>query len=225
MFADKRINLLLATALLASALGILATANGGGHYQEIRNERKFKTKDFKDLQLVVTAVRNLQSETWHTDLEVEVKNVSNKQIYFILAYLSFPDVPVSNGVFGIALEFGTRRNIDYRNTAAPKDPRINPGDKFVFTIPENMREGLRVEHEKSPERMKLLDLHFSVISFGDGTGFVAERLRERRLKGESRADEKKSHHSDRLENRRSCNSVCSGAFSEFVRARSFNQDA
>jgi hypothetical protein len=180
MFADKRIDLLLAAILVASAFAIPATASGGGLQQD-KKERRLKAKDFKDVPLVVTAVRNLDSDTWHKDLEIEVKNVSNKPIYFVLAYLSFPDVPVSNGVFGIALEFGTRRNIDYRNTAAPEDPHINSGDKFVFTIPENMRKGLRVEHEKSPERMQSLDIHFSVISFGDGTGFVAERLRDRRL--------------------------------------------
>jgi hypothetical protein len=53
----------------------------------------------------------------------------------------------------------------------PQDPHLNPGDTYVFTIPENLKKGLKVHHEKSPEAFKRLELHFGVISFGDGTGF------------------------------------------------------
>jgi hypothetical protein len=114
-------------------------------------------------------------------LEIEVKNISSKPIYFVLAYLDFPDVPVpADGVYGIALTFGNGRNIDYRNDPDPQDPHLNPGEKFTFTIPEKMKEGLRDQHERAPELMKKLELHISVVSFGDGTGFVGEQLRQRK---------------------------------------------
>ena len=227
MLTRNRVNLLLSITLVVSLLVLIAaTYNIGGTdasaktmkskvlrrkdktkvkpsaeeiaaFQEARPERTFKNRDFKDMPLAITKVSNLQSDTWHKDLGIEVKNVSNKPIYFILAFLDFPDIPVpADGVYGIALEFGQRRNIDYRKDADPHDPHLNPGDKFTFTIPEKMREGLRDQHEKSPELMKKLELHLSVISFGDGTGFVAERLRDRRLK-RAHSDVKKNHHSDR----------------------------
>ena len=43
------------------------------------------------MPLTIVKVRNLQSDTWYNDLGIEVKNVSSKPIYFILAYLIFPD--------------------------------------------------------------------------------------------------------------------------------------
>ena len=51
------------------------------------------------MPLVVTEVRNLQSETWHKDLEIEVKNISDKPIYSILAFLAFDDIKVVGGEF------------------------------------------------------------------------------------------------------------------------------
>lgn len=179
---DKRISLVLAATLLASVAVFLAATVGGTQNQG-KEERKLKTKDFHDMPLVVHEVRKLKSDTWYNDLEIEVKNVSKKPIYFILAYLQFPAIPVpADGIYGITLAFGARKNIDYRRDAGPQDPRLNPGEKFTFTIPENMRIGLKQEHEKSSELMKKLELKFGVISFGDGTGFVAGRLLDRRRK-------------------------------------------
>ena len=140
---DKRISLVLAATLLTSVAVFLATTVGGTQNQG-NEERKLKTKDFHDMPLVVHEVRNLKSDTWYNDLEIEVKNVSKKPVYFILAYLKFPDIPVpGDAVYGIALAFGVRRNINYERDAEPQDPRLNPGDKFTFRIPENMRIGLK----------------------------------------------------------------------------------
>jgi hypothetical protein len=220
----KRISLLLSIILVSSMLVVIASTLGRGtgssagvkrvkvlrrkdqlHIkpraeeiaasQEGPRERKFKNREFKDIPVAVTKVSKLQSDTWYKDLEIEVKNISSKPIYFILAYLEFPDVPESgDAVFGIALEFGKRGNIDYRKDADPKDPHLNPGDKFTFTIPEKIGTGLRAQHEDTPELMKKLELHISVVSFGDGTGIVAERLSERKR---SHSDVKKNHHSGR----------------------------
>ena len=64
-------------------------------------ERKLKVTEYKDLPLEVK-VRNLQSKRWLKDLEIEVKNISGRPIYFIVAYLQFPDdpPPQSDGVVG-----------------------------------------------------------------------------------------------------------------------------
>ncbi len=140
-------------------------------------------------------MRKLQSHTWYNDLEIEVKNVSTKPIYFILAYLDFPDVSVpANGVLGIPLHFGFNDNIDIRRIADPQDLHLNPGDTYIFVIPEGAREGLK---ERSPEALpfKKLELHFGVINFGDGTSFHVERLMDLRLK---RSDLKKHHPSNRF---------------------------
>jgi hypothetical protein len=170
----ERMLLVLAVLSLAFALIILGSAAGGQKQQR----RNLKTREFRDMPVIVREVRNLDSDTWYDELKIEIKNVSSKPIYFVLAYLQFPDVPVpENGVYGIALEFGERKNLDYRRNASPEDQHLNPGDKFVFTIPDGLKDGLKSRHQRSPDLLNKMELHFSVISFGDGTGYVAERLR------------------------------------------------
>jgi hypothetical protein len=145
-----------------------------------KKERTFKSRDFKDSPLTIRQVKNLQSDTWHKDLEIEVKNISTKPIYSILVYLQFPDVPVSHGVSGFAIVYGERKYIDLRRVGDPQDPHLNPGDTYVFTIPEQMRKGLKAKQERTPNAVMRLELYFGVISFGDGTGFAAEEFADYR---------------------------------------------
>ena len=141
MLTRQRISLLLAVTFVASLIAVITTTLSRGQTtvsanQKIRVLRRKdqlkirplpgeivafqENREFKDIPLAITKVSKLQSDTWYKDLEIEVKNISSKPIYFILAYLDFPDVPVpADGVYGIALEFGARRNIDYRNDPDP----------------------------------------------------------------------------------------------------------
>ena len=164
-----------------------------------KNERTLKTREFKDMPLEVRKVKNLDSDTWHKDLEIEVKNIGGKPIYSILAYLEFPDKKVEhNGnVSGILMQFGEDKYIDITTVGNPQDPHLNPGDSYVFTIAEQYRKGLKVQHERSPEAFRRLDFHFGVISFGDGTGFEAERPRDYRKVTPSNAAGNKKHHTNR----------------------------
>ncbi|HKP48152.1 MAG TPA: hypothetical protein VJT50_16240 [Pyrinomonadaceae bacterium] len=140
-------------------------------------ERKLKVKEFKDMPLLVRKVKNLQSETWQKDLEIEVKNVSGKPVYFILAYLIFPDVAVPDGEAGIPLTFGKQENILIRNVANPTDPCLNPDEIYVFTIPERFRRGLQGH---SPALYKNFRLEIALVSFGDGTGWELGQPRDKR---------------------------------------------
>ena len=140
--------------------------------QQGEDQRTFKMRDSKDLPLAVRRVKNLQSDTWYKDLEIEVKNTSTKPIYSILAYVDFPDDKLSgNSVSGISAVYGDRKYIDIRRIGDPQDPHLNPGDTYVFTIPERFKRGLKAKQERSPHAFKRFELHFGVISFGDGTGF------------------------------------------------------
>src|SRR5438552_17991804 len=205
----KRVSLILAITLVASLLTIIATTLGKARdnppgvmrvkvlrrkdqlhikprpeeiavFQEgSQRERTFKTREFKDMPLAIRQVRNLQSDTWHKDLEIEVKNISNKPIYFMLAYLVFPDVPVpGNGESGIPMPFGERKYLDISTIADQRDPHVDPGKTVVLRIPTKLQRGLQVKHERSPELMKKLEFEISVVSFGDGTAIWAQRLRD-----------------------------------------------
>jgi hypothetical protein len=144
---------------------------------EPAQERKLKLKEFKDAPIVIHKVKNLHSNSWHKDLEIEIKNVSDKPIYFMLAYLIFPDQPVpADGRAGVRLVYGDpKKNGLIDNYANPEDEHIAPGETYVFTIPEIDRKGIAVRDKKFPERNKNLVLEFQIINFGDGTGFEGAR--------------------------------------------------
>ena len=173
---------------IVSALSMLVATSvvlGGESrsFQDASEKRTFKTREFKDMPLVIREVRNLQSDTWYEDLEIEIKNTSTKPIYFLFAYLQFPDDPApGDGVSGITLEFGKRANIHASRIAGFEDPHADPGQTIILTIREQYRRGLQFKQKKTPENMKKFELHFGVISFGDGTGFEVERFRDYRIK-------------------------------------------
>lgn len=171
--------------------------------QDPPKERTFKTRDFKDMPLAVSKIRNLHSNTWHQDLQIEVKNISTKPIYSILAYLEFPEHKApGNRDTGIILRFGERKYVDIRMIGDSEDPHLNPGDTYVFTILQQYRKGLRIQHERAADEFKRLELHFGLISFGDGTGFEAgdpTDYRSRSIK-QSKGRENQKHHANGLLN-------------------------
>jgi len=156
-------------------------------------ERKIDTRTFKKMPLAVKEVRNLQKqEDWFRDLEIEVQNISDKPIYFISLIIKFPDIPAapptmradgttpSKSTTGFGLTYGTRRLIDVKNLATPDDVPLKPGETYVFKIPDSRVKGL--EHMKRemnllPEATNKIDIEFDIISFGDGTGYVAGKKR------------------------------------------------
>lgn len=171
----KRLLLLIIFALASVflikaiyALGSAQSPEPSGH------ERRIKTRDFKDMPVALVDVRNLESETWYEDLEIELKNVSSKPIYFLSAYLEFSDEKLSWGKSGIRLSWGDPKKLDSRNYADPDAEHVEPGKTFVLTIPEMYRKGLKAKHRTRPEVTKNFLLWFEKTYFGDGTGFEAE---------------------------------------------------
>ena len=134
-------------------------------------ERKFKSKEFRDMPLRVRKVENLQSQTWPNDLEIEIENISNKPIYFINAVLEFPDDPAPNGSSGIKFKFGKLENMDIARLAQPEDEHVDPGKTVVLKVSQVYRKGLMARQQKTPHNFKKLDFWFEIISFGDGTGY------------------------------------------------------
>jgi hypothetical protein len=145
-------------------------------------ERKLKMKEGISVPLEVK-VRNLQSDTWLKDLEIEVKNVGKKPIYSIVAYVMLPDDKRAERV-GIPLDYGNPKNVDISRYSEAGDPHIDPGDTYVFKIDEQLQKGFEKNVKESPEVYKKLELWFAIISFGDGTGLVNGGSRDHRKKAE-----------------------------------------
>jgi hypothetical protein len=174
----KRLLPLMILCVVASLIAKVMSASGAAQTPDsVEQDRNLKVKEFKDMPITVREVRHLKKDTWYKDLEIEVKNVSKKPIYMISGDLSLPDTTADSrgdGSYGIPLLYNANKNIWDR--AEPGDPHIDPGEVYVFKIPEDLQRGLKEYHQTMPWLVKRLKLSFPLISFGDGTGFEATRF-------------------------------------------------
>lgn len=173
---------------------LLAAGNFGAGLTQSPKERKVKTRTFHGMPLKVKEVRNLQKgeDEWFRDLEIEVENISDRPIYFISLMIEFPNIPApppqmrpdgitpARTTTGFGLTYGAWRLLDVSRLATPEDVPLEPGETYVFKIPDSRVLGL--EHIKRTESLPhdatdKLDLEFDTISFGDGTGYIAGEKR------------------------------------------------
>lgn len=156
--------------------------------------RELRARSFDRMPLKVKEVRNLQKgeEEWFRDLEIEVENISDKPIYFISLLIEFPDIEAppperrpdgstpARSTTGFRLTYGARRLMDVRKLATPDDISLKPGETYVFKIPDSRVTGLehmKRERNLPPQATNKMELEFDIISFGDGTGYIAGEKR------------------------------------------------
>jgi hypothetical protein len=122
--------------------------------------------------LTVIEVRNLNSEDWPKDLEIEVKNNSNKPIYHITIMMTWQNPPrVLGEGWGLNLRYGDSQLISSRK-AGPADESIRPGERYVFTVAKNKCKECGVPRVEGVSRILL---NLSVVAFGDKTGYKGGR--------------------------------------------------
>jgi hypothetical protein len=130
---------------------------------------KFRLKPEKEKKF-----KDLDNPSWYRDFELEVTNTSDKPIYFLLLWLVYPEIQTRPGVpLAVPLQYGRMNFIEQETRPISTDVPIQPGETYVFTIPERDRKGWEA-HKKSdnvPDPKKAL-LTFVHLSFGDGTGFA-----------------------------------------------------
>jgi hypothetical protein len=127
--------------------------------------KKEKEKAFKDLK----------NEKWLRDFELEVTNTGDKPIYLLHMILVLPGITAPDGIeIGFSLHYGRKQLVDIETKAGPDDVPIKPGETHVFELSDltvHSWERFR-QRENKPDAKKII-LHFQVLSFGDGTGFVS----------------------------------------------------
>ncbi|HZI20489.1 MAG TPA: hypothetical protein VEY09_18040 [Pyrinomonadaceae bacterium] len=182
-------------ALLISAATVAGLASAAGSSQDVAapepHEREFKDKVPAHVPIKVKIrkpekVKNLSNDEWLGDLEVEVRNTGSKPIYFLRLILSFDDVinPGSGNRMGFSLVYGRAALIDLTKQPQPDDPSIPPGETHVFTLHETYVKGWkRYRSQVDPNaRPKKIEIIFSALSHGDGTGYLASDGRPVRVK-------------------------------------------
>lgn len=119
-------------------------------------------------------VKNLNSDRWVYDLEIEVTNTSTKPIYFLDFFMTIPGYkdPITGNQPGFWFRYGRIELVSFSESLRPDDVPIAPGETHAFKISEGLAKGWedQSKREGRPEP-KLLNLQFSGLNFGDGTGF------------------------------------------------------
>ena len=132
--------------------------------------------------VAVTAIKNLQGDRFLRDLEIEIQNNFSKPIYHMEIDLELSDV-VSTELDGIPrtltipLIFGKKPFLDPGEKAEPTDKAIQPGEKYIFRIPEahgRVIEEDLVKKNIAPSAITKIRLRIYEVNFGDGTGFEME---------------------------------------------------
>lgn len=153
--------------------------------QEIDEARKAEEREVKDeipahvpIKIKLKneeKVKDLKNDRWLADLEIEVRNTGPKPIYFLRLGMSFVDVRKDSGNgIGYALVYGRMDLIDIANRAETEDVPLLPGETHVFKLHEEYVKGwnwyrTKVEIKPQPKKIRV---YFSVLNYGDGTGYV-----------------------------------------------------
>jgi hypothetical protein len=165
-----------ASATLSASSPINQTPVDGGRKVDVMKSPRMPT----DTTVEIVDIRNLQSEHWLRDLEIEVRNNSNKPIYFLEVILYFPDIPKITDAEGIergfatSLIYGRRELAKLKQQTNLEDVPIQPGGKCILRIPEPKWKGIESHLAKnniSQSTIKRIRLRVYTLNFGDGTGF------------------------------------------------------
>jgi len=120
-------------------------------------------------------IRNLNSDRWVYDLEIEVTNTSTKPIYYLDFFITIPGYKskITGNKLGFWFRYGRIQLVDFAEPLLPDDIPIAPGGKHTFKILESNAKGWEEtsKREGRPEP-KVFNLQFQGLNFGDGTGFV-----------------------------------------------------
>src|SRR6185295_16782108 len=98
---------------------------------------KFKLKAEKEKKF-----KDLDNPEWYRDFELEVTNTSDKPIYFLELWLVYPEINAGSGApVAVPLRYGRMKFIEQKTVPLPTDVPIQPGETYVFTIPNSDRKG------------------------------------------------------------------------------------
>jgi hypothetical protein len=164
---------------LANLLILFVACFGSAFGQSV--QRKYETYQPSSAQeplpLKIVEVKNLQNDSFISDMEIHIKNVSDKPIYYIRLGVNLPGVKEYSGGkdFGIFIRYGRPELIDFKQKPTDDDRPIMPGEMYVFKVPEALSSGFEsyARNRKMPMSATLtVRFRIDTVSFGDGSGFI-----------------------------------------------------
>jgi hypothetical protein len=119
-------------------------------------------------------LKDAQNEDWLGELEVEVTNTGTKPIYYLYISVFLPDVVAPTGYpFSLGLQYGRTALVALDEPVRPDDVPLLPGEVVILKVPAEQAElwkrGRARGDRPNPKKVELI---FSDLNFGDGTGFI-----------------------------------------------------
>lgn len=178
---------LFSLAALAASRWLVkrSTATPGKPVQAQSSNQRRLAYRHKVNGIKIVDVRNFKSDNWVEELEIDVKNISDKPIYYILLWVRVDEVkwPPRNFPVAFQLEYGSRPLLNVGDLAGPDDISLKPGESYTFKIPEkqikNWNEKKKEMGDSFPAITEI-ELYVQMVNFGDGTGYFGGQYESRK---------------------------------------------
>jgi hypothetical protein len=160
--------------LLCAAVLVIAPVSQTPRTYKIHDLERLQKTVLKDV-VEIKDTKNLQSINFPEDFEVEMKNISNKPIYYMFVAVVFSETP-GGTPYGFDLKFGNKNLINISNRPDPTDIPAKPGETFILKAvnAKYARKyfASRIDSSNIETALSKIVLVFQIINFGDGTGYL-----------------------------------------------------
>ncbi len=144
-------------------------------------ERKMSLGTDPPEAIKIMKISGYKSGNWLDDFELEIKNNSDKPIYYLEFLLETPEMNRSESVRELrVLKFGDPElgTPDAQPKDLEKSPHLDPGETITLKILERSKEAFKLSLEKSlqegivqTDRITKFILHIYMVKFADGSGY------------------------------------------------------
>lgn len=165
-----------AALVLALAFGVAQRNQiASGHEAQ---ERKLEQRLFGNVLELVKA-ENLEAANFPHGLQLEVKNISAKPIYYIRFQLVLPQIKEQVGTpndYAFPLSYGNARLGTSQGKVTELDKPLMPGETTTITVGEKLAQGVHnfmAQHSLSAQMcLSQIVLRCNFVNFGDGTSYA-----------------------------------------------------
>jgi hypothetical protein len=122
------------------------------------------------------SLKDLKNKSWARELELEVKNIGSKPIYYIHAEVVMPEINVG-GELVFMMAYGRKELASPDELVGPNDVPILPGESVTLKIPEDQLRGYEKlrDEEKKWDDPKRIEIEVNAVKFGDGTSLMGKK--------------------------------------------------
>jgi hypothetical protein len=177
----QRRNVFALAVALSSSLVLLCGLSFSAAQGPARGEREVVDKIPKHLPIKVKIkkperLKDAENDAWTDDTEIEVTNTGAKPIYYLSIRLNMPDARHENGLnYGFLYHFGRIYLADLGEPLQPDDVPLRPGETVTLNLHAKNIEGWKfLRGQGRVNNPTKIEFVFSVINFGDGTGFASK---------------------------------------------------